>query len=106
MDKLHFHEIFTGICIKENESAKSFLKCFTYGKTTAEATSNTYTEEQLVDFVLAGLRHTRKDVYQMAMRLYQLECHQGKLFMYNEIEQNLFEMDKEFGREKSSIRAK
>jgi hypothetical protein len=35
----------------------------TYGKTTAEAAFNTYTEEQLVDYVLAGLCHTRKDVY-------------------------------------------
>jgi hypothetical protein len=61
MDKLHFHEIFTGLCIKENERATSFLKCFTYGKTTAEAALNTDSEEQLVDFVLAGLHHTRKE---------------------------------------------
>jgi hypothetical protein len=62
MDKLHFHEIFTGLHIKENESATSCLKPFAYGKTTAEAALNAYSEEQLVDFVLAKLCHTRKDV--------------------------------------------
>jgi hypothetical protein len=73
MDKLQFHENFTGLSIKENESATSFLKRFTYGKTTAEAALNTYSEEQLIDFVLAGLRHTQKYVYRTAIQLYQLE---------------------------------
>ncbi len=55
MDKSHFHEAFTGLRIKDDESATSFLKRFTYGKTTSESATNVYTEEQLVDYVLAGL---------------------------------------------------
>jgi hypothetical protein len=71
MDKLYFHEIFSGLHIKKNERATSFLKLLTYRKTTAEAAFNTYTEEQLVDYVLAGLCHTRKDVYRTAIQFYQ-----------------------------------
>lgn len=62
MDKHHFHEVFTGLHIRDNESATSFLKRFTCGKTTAEDATNTYTEEQLVDYVFAGLWATTKDV--------------------------------------------
>jgi hypothetical protein len=54
MDKHHFHE-FTGLWIQHSESATNFLKQFTYGKTTAKDATNTYTDEQLVDHIFAGL---------------------------------------------------
>jgi hypothetical protein len=38
---------------------------------TAEAATNQYTDEQLVDFVLAGIRPSNKDVYRTALQLYQ-----------------------------------
>jgi len=46
-DKSYFHGQLVGLYIWENESASSCMKCFTYAKTTAEAASNTYTDEQL-----------------------------------------------------------
>jgi hypothetical protein len=61
-DKSYFHERLVGLKIRENESASSYIKRFTYAKTTAEAASNVYTNDQLVDFVLAGLRSSKLDV--------------------------------------------
>jgi hypothetical protein len=46
----------------------------------AEDAINTYADEQLVDYVFAGLRATTKDIYKTALQLYQLEHRQGKLF--------------------------
>ena len=102
MDKHYFHELFTGLHIRDDESATSFLKRFTYSKTTAEDATNAYTEEQLVDYVFAGLRATTKDVYKTTLQLYQLECHQGKIFSLEEVEQNFFELDEELGLDKKA----
>jgi len=46
--------------IRENKTASSFIKRFTYAKATAEAASNAYTDDQLVDFALAGLRSSNR----------------------------------------------
>ncbi len=104
MDKHHFHEVFMGLRIREHESATSFLKCFTYAKTTAEDANNTYTNEQLVDYVFAGLRSSSKDVYKTALQLYQLERRQGKIFTLSDVEQNFFEIDEDLGRDKKHSR--
>jgi hypothetical protein len=80
-DKSYFHERLVGLKIRENERASSFIKCLNYAKTTAEAGSNTYSDDQLVDFVLPGMRSSKKDVYQTALQLYRLERLQGKIFI-------------------------
>jgi hypothetical protein len=92
-DKSYFHEQLVGLYIWENESASSCMKCFTYAKTTAEAASNTYTDEQLVNFVLAGIRLSKQDVYHTSLQLYRLERLQRKSFTLREIERNLFQID-------------
>jgi hypothetical protein len=79
-DQSYFHERLVGLRIRDNESASSFLKRFTYTRTTAEAASNTYSDDQLVDFVLAGLRSSKHDVYRTALQLYRLERLQGTTF--------------------------
>ncbi len=79
-DKSYFHEAFIGIRIQENETASNFLRRFTYAKTTAETATNSYTNDQLVDYDLAGLHPSKVDVYKTALQLYRLECLQGKTF--------------------------
>ncbi len=96
MDKHHFHE-FTGLWIQHSESATNFLKQFTYGKTTAKDATNTYTDEQLVDHIFAGLWAATKDVYKMAIQLYQLEHHKGKIFSLEDIEKTSLRLMKNWG---------
>jgi hypothetical protein len=103
-DKSYFHEQLIGLKIRENESATNFIKRFTYAKTTAEAASNEYTSDQLVDFVLAGIRSSKQDVYRTALQLYRLERLQGKTFTLREIEQNFFQIDEGIGRDKRQLR--
>jgi len=103
-DKSYFHERLVGLKIRENERASSFIKCLNYAKTTAEAGSNTYSDDQLVDFVLAGMRSSKKDVYLTALQLYRLERLQGKIFTLREIEQNFFQIDEGIGRDKWQLR--
>ena len=79
-DKSYFHERLVGLRIREDETASSFIKRFTYAKATAEAASNTCTDNQLVDFALAGLRSSKQDVYLTALQLYCLERLQGTKF--------------------------
>ncbi len=67
MDRHYFHHLFTSIHIKDNESATSFLRRFTYGKVQVESASNHYTEPELVDFVLAGLYNTKNMKYDTAI---------------------------------------
>jgi len=69
-DKSYIHERLVGLKNRDNETASSFIKRFTYAKTTAEGTSNVYTDEQLVDFVLAGIRSSKQDLYRTALQLY------------------------------------
>jgi hypothetical protein len=104
-DKSYFHETFIGLRIWENESASSFLKRFTYAKTTVEAASNTYTDDQLVDYVLSGICPTKQDVYNTALQLYRLECLHGKKFTLQDLEHNLFLIDEELGRDKRRLRS-
>jgi len=78
-DKSYFHEQLIGLQIRESESASNFIKRFTYAKTTAEAASNCYTNDQLVDYVLAGIRSSKQDVYQTALHFtawntYKTKC--------------------------------
>jgi len=89
--------------IRENESASSFIKRFTYAKTTAEAATNIYTDDKLVDFVLAGLRSSKQTVYQTALQLYRLERLHQKQFTLREIEQNFFQLDESIGRDKQQL---
>jgi hypothetical protein len=101
-DNSYFHEQLIRLKNRENESASNFIKCFTYAKTTAEAASNCYSDDQLVDFILAGIHSSKQDVYRTALQLYRLECLQGTMFMLREIEQNFFQIDEGLGRDKTA----
>jgi len=103
-DQSYFHERFVGLRIRDNESASSFLKRFTYARTTAEAASNAYSDDQLVDFFLAGLRSSKQDVYRTALQLYRLERLRGTKFTLRDIEQNFFQIDEGLGRDKRQLR--
>jgi len=102
-DKSYFHERLVGLRIRENESASSFIKRFTYAKTTAEAATIVYSDDELVDFVLAGLRSSKQTVYQTALQLYRLERLHDKKFTLREIEQNFFQLDEGIGRDKRQL---
>ena len=54
-DTHHFHHLFISIRIKENESATNYFRRFTFARTEAEGVGNTYSEQSLVNFALAGL---------------------------------------------------
>jgi len=99
-DKSYFHETFICLRIRENESASSFLKRFTYTKTTVEAASNTCTDDQLVDYVLSGICPSKQDVYNTALQLYRLERLRSKKFTLQDIEHNLFQIDEELNGDK------
>jgi len=103
-DKSYFHKQLIGLKIRENESASNFIKRFTCAKTTAEAASNEYTNDQLVDFVLAGIRSSKQDAYRTALQLYRLERLQGTTFTIREIEQNFFQIDESIRRDKRQLR--
>jgi hypothetical protein len=55
--------------IKDNESATNFFRLFTFARTEAEAAGNTYTEQQLVSFALAGMNNTSNSRYDVALQL-------------------------------------
>jgi hypothetical protein len=103
-DKSYFPEQLIGLKIRENERASSIIKCFTYAKTTSEAASNKYMNEQLVDFVLVGIRSSQQDVYHTSLQLYCLERLQGKSFTLWEIKQNFFQIDESIRHEKRQLR--
>jgi hypothetical protein len=69
-DTHHFHHLFTTLRIKDNESATNFFRHFTFARTEAEAAGNTYTEQQLVSFALAGMNNTSNSRYDIALQLY------------------------------------
>jgi len=102
-DKSNFHEMLIGLCIQDNKSASNFIKRFTYAKTTAEAVSDAYTNKQLVDFVLAGLRASKQEFYRTALPIYRLEWLQGTTFTLCEIIQNFFQIDECIGRDKHQM---
>jgi hypothetical protein len=78
-DRTHFHHAFTTLCIKENESATAFIRRFIYAKTEAETAGNSYTEYELVSFVLTGLHFSKNPKYDTALQLYRLEREHGKM---------------------------
>jgi hypothetical protein len=102
-DKSYFHKQLIGLKIRENESTSNFIKRFTYARTAAEAASNQYTKDQLVDFVLAGIQSSQQDVYLNALQLYRLERLQGTTFTLREIEQNFIQIDEGIGRDKHQL---
>ncbi len=70
-----------------------------------EAASNTYTDDQLIDYVLSGICPTKQDVYNTALQLYRLECLHSKKFTLQDLEHNLFLIDEELGRDKRRLRS-
>jgi hypothetical protein len=66
-DTHHFHHIFMSKRIKENESATSYFRPFTFGHTEAEGAGNSYTGEALVNFALAGLTTSKNPRYNTAI---------------------------------------
>lgn len=85
-DKHQFHQLFTSLRIKDNESVTIFSRCFTYAKTEAEASTNIYSTEQVNKFTLSGLSHTKNMKYETALQLNHLECDNGKVYTIHEIE--------------------
>jgi hypothetical protein len=95
----HFHHLFTSIHIKENESATNFFRRFTFARTEAEGVGNTYTDQNLVNFALAGLGTSKNSKYDTAVQLYNLERDSGKLYSLEDIEKKFFAIDEKISRE-------
>lgn len=88
MDRNYFYQLFTSICIKDNESATNCLRCFTYGKAQAKSAANVFTKAQLIDFALSGLYTTKNMTYDAALHLFHLERDNGRSFTLQDIEQH------------------
>jgi hypothetical protein len=67
----------------------------------AEAASNTYQEEELVNFALNGLSSTSNSKYELALQLYNLQHDSGSTYMLAEIETKFFTIDEKASRDKS-----
>jgi hypothetical protein len=104
LDKDHFHQLFTSIRIKDNESATSYLRRFAYAKTEAEGDNNVYSEQQLVSFVLSGLSSAKNMKYETAIQLYNLEKENGKTFTLEAIEKKFFAINEKIARDQALTR--
>jgi len=86
--------------IKDNESATNFFKHFTFAQTEAEAAGNSYTEDQLVSYALAGFTSTQNHRYETALQLYHLEREQDpSKFTLAQLEKKFFSMDEQTARD-------
>jgi len=104
-DTHHFHHLFTNLRIKDNESATNFFRRFTFAKTEAEAAGNSYTEQQLVSFALAGMNNTSNSKYDIALQLYRLEREQDPTkFSLEHLEKKFFTMDEQTARDNALTR--
>jgi len=99
-DTHHYHHVFTTLRIKDNESATNFFKHFTFAQTEAEAAGNTYSENQLVSYALAGFTSTHNHQYETALQLYRLEREQDpSKFTLAQLEKKFFCMDEQTARD-------
>jgi hypothetical protein len=104
-DTHHFHHLFTTLRIKDNESATNFFQRFTFAKTEAEAAGNSYTEQQLVSFALAGMNNTSDSKYDIALQLYHLEREQVPTkFSLEHLEKKFFTMDEQTAQDNALTR--
>jgi len=91
--------------IKDNESATNFFRRFTLAKTEAEAAGNSYTEQQLVSFALAGMNNTSDSKYDIALQLYHLEREQVPTkFSLEHLEKKFFTMDEQTAQDNALTR--
>lgn len=104
MDRNYFYQLFTSICIIDNESATNCLRCFTYGKAHAKSAANVFTKAQLIDFALSGLYTTKNMTYDAALHLFHLERDNGRSFTLQDIEQFFLRIDEKTSREASLSR--
>jgi len=104
-DTHHFHHLFTTLRIKDNESATNFFRRFTFARMEAEAAGNTYSEQQLVSFALAGMNNTSNSRYDIALQLYRLESEQNPTkFTLEHLEKKFFTMDEHTARDNALTR--
>jgi hypothetical protein len=103
-DTHHFHHLFTLIHIKEHESATNYFRRFTFAQTEAEGVGNTYSEQSLVNFALAGLITSKNPKYDTAVQLFNLERDGSKVYSLKDIEKKFFAIDEKTGRETASVR--
>jgi hypothetical protein len=91
--------------IKDNESATNFFPRFTFARTEAEAAGNTYSEQQLVSFALAGMNNTSNSRYDIALQLYRLKREQNLTkFTLEHLEKKFFMMDEQTARDNALTR--
>jgi hypothetical protein len=93
-DTHHYHYLFTSIRIKEQESATNYFRGFTFARTEAKGAGNTYTEQSLVNFALAGLTTSENQKYDTAVQLYNLERDSGKVYSLEDVKKKFFAIDK------------
>jgi hypothetical protein len=55
-DRHHFYHTFTNMCIGMDESATNFLHRFTIWRSQAEAANNSYTDDELVDYMQTAIQ--------------------------------------------------
>jgi hypothetical protein len=104
-DTHHFHHLFTTLRVKDHESAANFFRHFTFARTEAEAAGNTYSDQQLVSFALAGMINTSNSRYDIALQLYLLEREQDPMkFTLLHLEKKFFTMDEQTARDRALTR--
>jgi len=99
--KHHYHHLFTTLCIRSDKSATIFFRRFTFARSASEATSNTYTEAELVHFALNGLSSTSNPKYEMALHLYNLQRDGSSIYTLANIETKFFTINEKVARDKT-----
>jgi hypothetical protein len=102
IDKHHFHHLFTNTRMAHDESATNFLRRFIIERTQAEAANNTYTDEELVDYILTAMNTTTKTIYVLTIQFFQQARETGHPVSFNSIENKLLSIDEKMAREKAS----
>ncbi len=105
MDKHHFHHSFSNMWITTDESATNFLRRFTIGRSQAEAANNSYTDDELVDYMLTAMNTATKTIYVLTIQLFQSAREAGHPVTFSSIENKLLSIDEKMAREKASNKA-
>jgi hypothetical protein len=85
-----FHHLFITLRIRSDESATSFFRHVTFARSAAEAASNVYQKEELVNFALNAMSSTSNSKYEKALQLYNMQHDSGSTYMLAEIETKFF----------------
>jgi len=104
VDTDHYHQLFVGLRIFQDESATKFIGRFLIARTSAERAKNEYSNSKLVSHLITGISGHKNTNYQLLISIMREKIMSGDEIAFEDLERRFLAIDETSARDSSSNR--